>query len=506
MLTDLRRIKMQPLFAISCSAHCVLFVVRLVRPALPSCVFVVAEVDLIFVKCKAKTARRMTYGQFLDALSAMATVRYHDVASSDPVAAFSLLLSNHIFKCPASIGIAAAVRSGMLQLGPVGGGGGGGGGGGAAVDASSSSQSRRNIRRNSQQLDPASMDLLSAASASVSASTSQYHHSSPAAAVPPQPPSHQHHRSPSSPSVVAPPPVPSSSSSSSNAVTIGGASYVPMFALMPSPGAPGDSAAGIPPGYLPVQVLMPSSSSSSSTSSSSGASPFPIISAVNGHPLAVPGGVAVDATREPQRGRQMAATEAAPYSSSFSATSASAARPRQNSASSASVLSYSFGAAAPGTYPHPAAPVVGGGVSSSVISASSGAYRARSARASRSPSRGSVLGGGGGGGGLGISSSGSVLGSGQISNMGSPAFKPTLAGEANRPGGVYERLASPSTFTGIYRRAWLTDGRINHFADTGVSRIPSKFEGSTNTGSNETIHDLKHLLRPNLGVGKGFRP
>lgn len=37
------------------------------------------EVDLIFVKCKAKTARRLTYGQFLDALSAMATVKYHDI-------------------------------------------------------------------------------------------------------------------------------------------------------------------------------------------------------------------------------------------------------------------------------------------------------------------------------------------------------------------------------------------------------------------------------------------
>jgi hypothetical protein len=36
-------------------------------------------VDLIFVKCKAKTARRLTYGQFLDALSALATVKFHDV-------------------------------------------------------------------------------------------------------------------------------------------------------------------------------------------------------------------------------------------------------------------------------------------------------------------------------------------------------------------------------------------------------------------------------------------
>lgn len=59
---------------------------------------------------------------------------------------------------------------------------------------------------------------------------------------------------------------------------------------------------------------------------------------------------------------------------------------------------------------------------------------------------------------------------------------------------------------GVYRRAWLTDGRINHFTETGLSRIPSKFEGHTNTGSNETIHSLSHMLRPNLAQGKGFKP
>jgi hypothetical protein len=36
------------------------------------------ETDLIFVKCKSKHSRRLTYGQFLDALSAMAAIKYHD--------------------------------------------------------------------------------------------------------------------------------------------------------------------------------------------------------------------------------------------------------------------------------------------------------------------------------------------------------------------------------------------------------------------------------------------
>ena len=53
-------------------------------PSLP------AEVDLIFMKCKQRAARRITYSQFLDALSAMAALKYPDVA--DPVTAFSLLL------------------------------------------------------------------------------------------------------------------------------------------------------------------------------------------------------------------------------------------------------------------------------------------------------------------------------------------------------------------------------------------------------------------------------
>lgn len=52
----------------------------------------------------------------------------------------------------------------------------------------------------------------------------------------------------------------------------------------------------------------------------------------------------------------------------------------------------------------------------------------------------------------------------------------------------------------------MTDGRINHFTEVGVSSMPSQYIGNTNTQSEETIHDIRFLLRPNLNVGKGFVP
>ncbi len=88
---------------------------------------------------------------------------------------------------------------------------------------------------------------------------------------------------------------------------------------------------------------------------------------------------------------------------------------------------------------------------------------------------------------------------------GDDGYQPTLAGQGNKPGGVYDRLSSPASFTGVYKRAYETDGRINAFADTGVSAKSTKYRGSTNTGSNETIHNIKYLLRPNLKSGKTFK-
>lgn len=90
-------------------------------------------------------------------------------------------------------------------------------------------------------------------------------------------------------------------------------------------------------------------------------------------------------------------------------------------------------------------------------------------------------------------------------NLGSPDFRPSIAGEANAPGSVFERLAAPEHFTGVYKRAWMSDGRMNHYADTGVSNVPSAYRGNTNTGTNEIIHDIRYTLRPNLNQGKTFK-
>jgi len=93
----------------------------------------------------------------------------------------------------------------------------------------------------------------------------------------------------------------------------------------------------------------------------------------------------------------------------------------------------------------------------------------------------------------------------RFAEYGDDGYQPTLAGQSNKPGGVYDRLSSPASFTGVYKRAFETDGRMNAFVDTGVSAKSTRYRGSTNTGSNETIHNIKHLLRPNLKSGKTFK-
>jgi hypothetical protein len=94
--------------------------------------------------------------------------------------------------------------------------------------------------------------------------------------------------------------------------------------------------------------------------------------------------------------------------------------------------------------------------------------------------------------------------------LGTASFAPSLAGEANAPGSIFERLANPASFTGVYRRAWESDGRINQYTETGVSLRPSRYVGNTNTNSDEHITDIRFLLRPNLqqqpGGGTAARP
>ena len=68
---------------------------------------------------------------------------------------------------------------------------------------------------------------------------------------------------------------------------------------------------------------------------------------------------------------------------------------------------------------------------------------------------------------------------------------------------VYERLHDKKSYTGVYRKRFEGDGRIN--ADTQVSMMRqyhSKYDGDTNTGSNESIHCISTLMRPNLKYAK----
>lgn len=65
--------------------------------------------------------------------------------------------------------------------------------------------------------------------------------------------------------------------------------------------------------------------------------------------------------------------------------------------------------------------------------------------------------------------------------------------------GVYKKLYDPRSYTGVYAERFRSgDGRIN--GDTG-SRAGKSFRGNTNTGSDETIHDISVLMRPNLRGG-----
>jgi hypothetical protein len=65
--------------------------------------------------------------------------------------------------------------------------------------------------------------------------------------------------------------------------------------------------------------------------------------------------------------------------------------------------------------------------------------------------------------------------------------------------GIYARLYDPRSYTGVYAERFRSgDGRINGDTD---NRIGRRFKGSTNTGTDETIHDISVLMRPNLHSG-----
>ena len=59
-----------------------------------------------------------------------------------------------------------------------------------------------------------------------------------------------------------------------------------------------------------------------------------------------------------------------------------------------------------------------------------------------------------------------------------------VAGEANEPGGIFDRLSDPNRFTGVYRRGY-NKGGINHHAD------------------DEAHHDIGSLVRPGIHLHQG---
>jgi hypothetical protein len=65
--------------------------------------------------------------------------------------------------------------------------------------------------------------------------------------------------------------------------------------------------------------------------------------------------------------------------------------------------------------------------------------------------------------------------------------------------GVYKRLYDVRSYTGVYAERFRSgDGRINGEADNRPGR---RYGGSTNTATDEVIHDISVLMRPNLARG-----
>jgi len=62
--------------------------------------------------------------------------------------------------------------------------------------------------------------------------------------------------------------------------------------------------------------------------------------------------------------------------------------------------------------------------------------------------------------------------------------------------GVYARLYDVRNYTGVYAERFRSgDGRINSHADNRAGR---GFKGNTNTGTDEVIHNIASIMRPNL--------
>jgi hypothetical protein len=78
----------------------------------------------------------------------------------------------------------------------------------------------------------------------------------------------------------------------------------------------------------------------------------------------------------------------------------------------------------------------------------------------------------------------------------------TIAGEANKKGGIYDRLSTPENFSGIYKRRFESgDGRINDATSLSAKTHNGAFKGNTNTRTDTIVHDISSEMRPNMRGG-----
>lgn len=77
-------------------------------------------------------------------------------------------------------------------------------------------------------------------------------------------------------------------------------------------------------------------------------------------------------------------------------------------------------------------------------------------------------------------------------------------GESEFPlSGVFKKLYDPRSYTGVYAQRFRSgDGRINGESDNRVGR---SYNGHTNQGTDEVIHDISVLMRPELRSGTMMR-
>jgi hypothetical protein len=71
---------------------------------------------------------------------------------------------------------------------------------------------------------------------------------------------------------------------------------------------------------------------------------------------------------------------------------------------------------------------------------------------------------------------------------------------------VFKRLYDTKNYTGVYAERFRAggDGRINGQTQVSLRATHAHFKGNTNTGTDEVIHDISKLMRPNLRHSEEF--